>query len=119
MTIVLGIGPTGLPRVVLDTNVLVSATIRNGKARRLLKKATHDKEYVIVLSDDAIKELSDVLSRPKFGINKKEIGKTVDAIVSASDVKKTKSGLKVVAADPDDDVFINAAYDGKADYSVR
>lgn len=56
-------------RAVLDTNVLVSAIISDGKPRELFKKGITN-QYSIVLSDSILKELAAVLSRPKFKISK-------------------------------------------------
>jgi putative PIN family toxin of toxin-antitoxin system len=52
-------------RVVLDTNVLVSAVISDGKARELLRKGIAN-EFSLVTSDLILKELVIVLRRPKF-----------------------------------------------------
>ena len=105
-------------RVVLDTNVLISAVIRKGKPRHLLEKAIKDNKYVLVTSRDIVDELRDVLSRPKFQMSREEIDQISVALVSSSDVKMIKSNFKVVKEDPDDDVIINTAYDGNANYIV-
>lgn len=104
-------------RVVLDTNVLISAVIRNGKPRHLLN-AANDKKYVLVTSREILNELAGVLRRPKFQMNEAEIMQILFALVSSSDIKIVKSKFKVVKEDPDDDVIINTAYDGQADYIV-
>jgi uncharacterized protein len=52
-------------RVVLDTNVLVSAVISNGKSRTLLEKGIAH-EFSIIISDFILNELSMVLRRSKF-----------------------------------------------------
>ena len=51
-------------RVVLDTNVLVSAIISDGKSRELLKKGIEN-QYSIVISNSILKELIIVLKRPE------------------------------------------------------
>ncbi len=61
-------------RVVLDTNVLVSAIISNGKSRELLKKGITN-QYSILISDLILKELIVVLRRPKFKISEDEVQK--------------------------------------------
>ncbi|MCH8915983.1 MAG: putative toxin-antitoxin system toxin component, PIN family [Thaumarchaeota archaeon] len=104
-------------RVVLDTNVLISAVISNGKPRQLLN-AVNDKKYVLVTSSEILNELAGVLRRPKFQMNEDEIMQILFALVSSSDIKIVKSKFKVVKEDPDDDVIINTAYDGQADYIV-
>lgn len=100
-------------RVVLDTNVLVSAIISDGKARILFKKgiASH---YRIVTSNLILKELSTVLSRPKFNTNQIEIIRITKAIENIADVTSVKTKVKVVVQDPNDNMVIETALDGGA-----
>lgn len=105
-------------RVVLDTNVVVSAVIHNGKSRHLLKKTVEDGKYVMITSDEMLNEVVDVLRRPKFRMGEDEIEGVLFALVSSSYIKVLKSRFKIVKEDPDDNVIINTAYDGRADYIV-
>ncbi len=52
-------------RAVLDTNVLVSAIISDGKARELLKKGI-DGQYRILTSDWILKELATFSAAPSL-----------------------------------------------------
>jgi len=83
-----------------------------------LKKAVKDKKYVLVISGKILKEIQEVLRRPKFQMSEDEINQILFSLVSLSDTKIVKSKFKVVKRDPDDDVIINTAYDGQADYIV-
>ncbi|PIW32375.1 MAG: putative toxin-antitoxin system toxin component, PIN family [Nitrosopumilales archaeon CG15_BIG_FIL_POST_REV_8_21_14_020_37_12] len=105
-------------RVVLDTNVLISAVIRNGNPRNLLKNAINDKKYVLVTSDKILNEMSGVLHRPKFKMTEDEIDEIVFTLISSSEIQVVTSKFKAVKDDPDDDIIINTAYDGEADYVV-
>ncbi|MEX0861420.1 putative toxin-antitoxin system toxin component, PIN family [Nitrosopumilus sp.] len=104
-------------RIVLDTNVLISAMFHNGKPRQLLKKAIDDEKYVLVTSRDIINEVSGVIRRPKFKMTNDEINDVLIALASSSDIKMITSKFKV-SDDPDDDMIINTAYDGNANYIV-
>jgi uncharacterized protein len=104
-------------RVVLDTNVLVSATISNGKPRELLKKGILN-QFSIVTSDLILKELVTVLRRPKFKTSEDEIHRITLALIRASKVVSVKSKFKVIKEDPKDDIIINTPYDGNADIIV-
>ncbi len=104
-------------RVVLDTNVLVSAIIRNGKPRKLFQMGI-DGKYRILMSRQTVDELFEVLQRPKFKMTMDEIIRIISAIGRSSENVPITSTLQVVADDPDDDTIINTAYDGKADYIV-
>jgi putative PIN family toxin of toxin-antitoxin system len=104
-------------RIVLDTNVIISAIIRNGEPRKLLEFGINGK-YRILMSREILNEFSEVLQRPKFKTTVDEVTNIISALVKSSENVTIKSNLKVIASDPDDDIMINTAYDGKADYIV-
>ena len=104
-------------RVVLDTNVLVSATISNGKPRELLRKGLSN-EISIVTSDLILKELVTVLRRPKFKTSEDEVRRTVIALIRTADVVSVKTKIKAVEVDPKDDMIIETAIDGDAEIIV-
>ncbi len=104
-------------RIVLDTNVLVSAIIRNGTPRRLFQ-AGIDGKCRILSSSAILSELSEVLQRPKFKMTRDDVIRIVSAMMETVDNIHVVSDLKVMKRDPDDNMMINAALDGKADYIV-
>ena len=105
-------------RIVLDTNVLISAIIHDGKPRLLLTRIIKNNDCVLVTSDKLLKEFVNVLGRSKFNLSDIEISEILDVVISTSDVKKLRSKLKVIKKDPDDDIVINTALDGYANYIV-
>jgi len=104
-------------RAVLDTNVLVSAVISDGKPRQLLRKGIENR-FTIVTSDLILKELAQVLRRPKFETERDEINRIVLTLMQSADVVSVESNFKVVSRDRKDDAIINAAYDARADIIV-
>lgn len=104
-------------RIVLDTNVLISAIIRNGKPRKLFQLGI-DGKYKILTSKEILNEFEGVIHRPKFKMTKDEVIVIVSTLVDSSEKIPLKSNFKVIESDPDDDIIINTAYDGKADYIV-
>jgi putative PIN family toxin of toxin-antitoxin system len=86
-------------KAVLDTNILVSAVISDGKSRKLLKKGT-TKRYSIVISDFILKELVTVLRRPKFKTNEDEVHRTILALIRTADVINVKTKINAVKEDP-------------------
>lgn len=107
-------------RLVLDTNVVVSALLWDGVPRRLLRVGRAE-DVAFCSSSPLIAELTDVLSRPKF---KKKIAAsllTVDQLVDlyvelVALVRPAPTSR--LAPDPDDDVVIGTALAAKADYLV-
>ena len=103
-------------RIVADTNVVVSASISDGNPRRFLLGAMRDAKCTLVTSDEIIGEIREVLGRPKFRLSKDEIDRALSALESASEIVETTSNFEVVS-DSDDDMFVNAAYGGGANYT--
>jgi putative PIN family toxin of toxin-antitoxin system len=104
-------------RAVLDTNVLVSALITDGKARDLLKKAIA-KKYRLVTSSLILNELAAVLCRPKFKTSKKKIDQIISLLKKTVEVVYVKTKLEAVKEDPKDNMIIETALDGKAQIIV-
>ena len=104
-------------RVVLDTNVLVSAIISDGKPRELFRKGI-TKEFCIITSDLLLRELAAVLRRPKFKTDEDEIHRIILALMQAAEVVEVVSKFNMVEEDPKDDMIVETAYDGKADFVV-
>lgn len=102
-------------RIVLDTNVLVSSVISDGNPRRLVQKSILYKQYVLISSRRLIDEIKKVLGRQKFNIEWNLLAFLKPGLIEIVDVK---SEFKAVPDDPDDNIVINAAYDGRADYIV-
>lgn len=104
-------------RVVLDTNVIVSALIATGKPRDLLARGIAG-EFTLVTSRPMLNELMLVLRRTKFKTSEDEIHKVVSALIRSSELVPTKSEFKVVMKDPSDDIIVITAHDGQADIIV-
>ena len=104
-------------RLVLDTNILVSAIISSGKPRKLFKMGINRK-YKILISKETLDELSEVLQRQKFKMSGEEIIQIISALMKTGENVHVKSNFKVIRNDPDDNIIINVAYDGEADYIV-
>lgn len=104
-------------RIVLDTNIIVSAIIRDGNPRKLFQRGIEGK-YRILLSDEILDELFEVLQRPKFKMTVGEIIRIISALRQSGEKVHVTSNLQIVKRDPDDNIVINAAHDGNADYIV-
>jgi uncharacterized protein len=103
-------------RVVIDTNVLVSAFLNNGKSRKFVLKAPDS--HTLVLSSQMLAELADVLSREKFSVKTAQIDRFISNIVRQAIMVFIGSRSKIVLDDPDDDIVIETALSGEADFIV-
>ena len=105
-----------MTRVVLDTNVLVSALIDDGKPRKLVLELLD--KYTVILSRQMLAELADVVSRNKFSVTSGQVDRFLNSLVRMSQLMSDIARFKVVFEDPDDDVVLNTAYTGRAEFIV-
>ena len=105
-------------KVVLDTNVLISALIKAGKPRNLLNKLINDEQ--IIFSSAILEEFLEVVEDPKVAryTSQQDVTIFLNILGKAAKMVQTKSQFKAVKEDPDDDAIVRAAFDGKADYIV-
>ena len=106
------------PRVVLDTNVLISALLFGGLPGRLVP-LWQRREIVLLFSPEVLKEYIKVLSYPKFGLDEEEIKSILrEEVLPYFDPVKPVTPVEVVGEDPSDDKFLSLAVDGKAKFLV-
>ena len=105
-------------KVVLDTSVLISALIKAGKPRELFFRLAEEK--MLILSRQILEEFLEVAEDPRVKkyVKEQETAAFLNSLRDATKIVEVKSKFRAVKEDPDDDVFVNTAYDGKADYIV-
>ncbi len=105
-------------RVVLDTNVLVSALLFKGALSRLV--GLWQKGNIIpVISKETFAELTTVLEYPKFSLSKDEIKSVIEhEILPYFEVIEVVKTIKGVCRDSGDDKFISCALSASADCIV-
>ena len=104
------------PRVVLDTNIYVSATFWTGRPYIIVQKAIKQ-DIAVFVSDEIIQELRKVLARD-FSISKSEIEEVVEAILLFTNMLNPKKKVSAVQDDPEDDRILECALACNADCIV-
>lgn len=103
-------------RIVLDTNIVISAVFFGGYPRRIIE-AVADKKFTACATMEIIDEYEEIVQEM---ITRKQ-GSFSHAILSplikALNIVEIKSNVEI-CRDPDDDKFINCALDSKAVYIV-
>lgn len=104
-------------RVALDTNVLVSALIKSGKPRELIFELT-EKKIQVVASRNILEEFLKITddSRIRRYVDEDDTIAFLRAVGSIASIIGVRSRFKVIKEDPDDDVVLRTAHDGRADY---
>jgi uncharacterized protein len=103
-------------RVVIDTNLFVSALINQNSRQRL--NLVLEKMAITILSDDALMaEVYEVINRPKFKkyVSQFEIDDFFKLIQERTSRIETHS-VVLVSPDPKDDFLLVICLDGDADY---
>ena len=104
-------------RLVIDTNILVSAAIKpDGLQRTVLLLAT-TKPATLYISEAILAEYREVLTRPELKIRKGLRQQLLQLIRSKSHSVKPSRAL-MVTKDPDDNKFLECADAARADYLV-
>jgi len=103
--------------VVLDTNVLVSGSIvQEGNPAFILDSWRKEKIQVIT-SLNILNEFRGVMME-KFDAPKDDVEMLIAFLIWKGNVVEPVQKLDVVKEDPDDNKFLEAALEGKADYIV-
>jgi len=104
-------------RVVLDTNVLISAVLFNGPPRAILELVIGGSVYGS-LSLAILDELRDVLERPKFRFSPEQALQVIEELHAVCDIVNPTIRVDVVTADPNDNIILECALESKADIIV-
>lgn len=109
-------------KVVIDTNVTVSGILTpTGTPGKLLEQLVSAGFY-IVISDLLLEEYRRVLARPhlrtEHKLNDREINSLIETFRVLRIHVEPDTTLRIVVADPKDDIFVQTALAGEADYIV-
>ena len=104
-------------KIVLDTNVLISAIVFGGKPRDILEKAIKG-QVRLVLTEELIRELSGVLEGRKFKYPSEIMKLIITELETIAEVVKPERKLNIVGKDPEDNRVLECAHKSSADFIV-
>jgi putative PIN family toxin of toxin-antitoxin system len=106
------------PRIVIDTNVLISAAIQpHGRPARLLELVA-SRAVELCISEEVLAEYSEVFSRPKFAaLDRRSVARLLAAIAGEATVVSPANRL-AESPDESDNRFYECAAAAEADYIV-
>jgi putative PIN family toxin of toxin-antitoxin system len=109
-------------KVVLDTNVIVSAVLSRGSPPDLILRAWRRGAFQLVASRLLLDELEVVLSRPhvaeRLGWSLRQRGAFIAALEEGCVIVAPERVLRAVQRDPPDNRVLEAAVAARADYVV-
>ena len=105
-------------KVVLDTSVLISATLFTGRASKIIT-LLQSKTIILVISKEILEEYVRALAYPKFSLTEEEIESLVsEVILPFAETVRPPKFEKQISQDRDDDKFLSCAKAAKADAIV-
>jgi putative PIN family toxin of toxin-antitoxin system len=109
----------GVLRVVLDTNLLVSYLLTQGKTIALLIDLWEQGEIAVLVSPAILGELIEIVERPRLRqYMKGDQQVLIDLIATNAIHTSGELALPGASRDPKDDKFLACAVEGEADYLV-
>ena len=107
-----------VPKIVLDTNVLVSGVLTpEGPPGKILLLLTRPGAVRLLVSSEILTEYLKVLTREKFGLQDETVAILLHNLDGLAKTIIPKQKLDLLP-DPDDNKFLECAVEGKASYLV-
>lgn len=103
-------------RVVIDSNIYISAIFWNGNPRKVIDLG-RDRKIIIFTSLDIENEIAEKL-KTKFKLAEEEVNQVLLDFSTFTMPVKINKQILAVQDDPDDNKFIECALEGRADYIV-
>jgi len=104
-------------RLVLDTNVYISAYFWGGKPQLVIDRIIQGVDELYI-TDSIVEELAEVMSRPKFGVPDVLIEDYIHAIRELAVTVTVSGRIKDVCRDSEDDKILECAVVSDADFII-
>jgi uncharacterized protein len=104
-------------RLVLDTNVVVSATLKPEGLERVSLVFALTAPARLYVSPDILEEYERVFSKPHLRLSPARIRQVMNLVKSRAVLVRPRQRLQVTP-DPDDNVFLECAAEARVDYLI-
>jgi len=109
-------------KIVLDTNIWLSAIFWDGEASKLVRLA-EKKKIEILITKDILSEIVKVLNEEaKFQKFLKDRNQKIEdltrTILAIANLTETRTKLNIIKSHSADNIILEAALDGRADYII-
>lgn len=105
------------PKLVLDSNVFISALVFGGKPREILELAVRGL-VEIAISDDIFEEIRGVLGGKKFQYPARIVRALISEIEDLACLVQPKEKIEAIAEDPEDNRVLECAVESGANIIV-
>ena len=107
----------GKKKIILDTNIYISALGWEGNPKKIFNKVIEGK-YELIISHKQFKEITTVLDYPKFVFIQEQKERFILLLNEIATIVKTKINVNVVKDDPSDNIILEPAAEINIDYIV-
>ena len=104
-------------KLVLDTNIFISSFFWGGNPRKIMIRIIDGKDTLFV-SNEILREIFFVMTRPKFNVNHRQINLFVDSIEEVACHVTSLGVIQGVCRDSDDDKILECAVLGNVDFMI-
>lgn len=104
-------------RIVLDTNIYISAAITSGLSKEILELAATTNLFILLTSKEVLEELKEKLLS-KFDWSENIVDVFIERIKRISEIIEINQKVYLVKRDPEDNKILECALSGKADLIV-
>jgi putative PIN family toxin of toxin-antitoxin system len=104
-------------KAVLDTNVVLSAHLTAEGPSAVILDLVFSKFFRCFVSSPLLEEYEEVLKRPRFGLDVREIARSL-RLIRNSTIRVNPRKPLMVTRDPDDNKVLECALEARADYVV-
>lgn len=104
-------------KVLLDTNILISALGWKSKPREIFLQCIAG-ELKLIISAEQMDELRRVMDYPKFNFNEEQKESFISILLEVAEMVEITGKIKVIKDDPDDDIIVETAIVGGVDYII-
>jgi len=107
-------------KIVIDTNVLVSALIKPDSTPELIVLMILNNQVTMYISNEVFQEYKQVLNRGKFEkyLNSKKIKSFLSRIKRCAIKIRPKVTVDIIKDDPADNKFLECALEAEADFLI-
>lgn len=106
-------------KVVIDTNILVSALLKPDSPPDLIISLVLGKQVVFCLSEPIAAEYQEVLSREKFkNLDRRKVKRFLARLRAKARRVKPNVRLDIKLIDPEDSKFLECAQEARADFLI-
>ncbi len=107
----------GKKRVVIDTNILISALGWEGKPRQVFQRVLNN-EFELILPKKQLEELRRVMDYPKFEFTDEQKSRFIGVLLAVVIIVETHDSIDIIKDDPSDNVILEAAVENNAHYLI-